>query len=260
MSKSENLGDLLLQEDILSKILVYLVDGGLHEYRRVCRKWYEVCNKLPVKLSLSLHSDYFVQPDVFPNAVSLKLTNGSVFHSAMSEDRLLSCLSELTRITHLEFSQMEWPLAAFQQNSIATSVRSLAITVGVGSGCVDFLETLRCLTGLTALDLPVGDNEVIDVAPITELKQLRTLKACLCFIVNRNNEFIFGLESQLTKLEIVHESFAVSQSAITLKVMSVAVLPSLRPKSALVANLSTHRKSELSDTRRQRREFADRRL
>ena len=73
-SANDELADLLSQEDILSKVLVHLVDSGLHECRRVCRKWYEVCNKLPVKLSLSLHGDRFVDPDRFPNAVSLKLS------------------------------------------------------------------------------------------------------------------------------------------------------------------------------------------
>ena len=263
MSTNEKLGDLLLREDILSKVLVHLVDSGLHECRRVCRKWYEVCNKLPVKLSLSLRDNCFVKPDLFPNTVSLKLSNDISWKSAVIEKHLLPWLSKLNRITHLEFSVREWPSVRFQSNllPILYSVRSLSVTVLCDCAFIDFLETLRCLTGLTALEMPIGYNDVIDVAPLTEMKELRTLKASSCFIVNRNNEFIFGTQTQLTKLEIVHVFHPVSRGVITLQVMPVTVLLSLRPYS-LVDDLSAHRKSALSDPRWKddTGRFADQRL
>ena len=69
MSANEKLTDLLLRKDILSRVLVHLIDSGLHECRRVCRRWYEVCSKLPVKLSRNPRDDRYVESDLFPNAI-----------------------------------------------------------------------------------------------------------------------------------------------------------------------------------------------
>ena len=226
METHDKLADLLLREDILSKVLAHLVDSGLHECRRVCRKWYEVCNKLPVKLSLSLSDDRRVKPEVFPNAVSLTLTDETAWHSAVIESHLLPCLSRLNRITHLEFSVEEWPLVQFQQNSPTAldSVRSLSLCLQTESAFLDFLETLRCLTDVTALKL---DKErvfgIIDVAPITEINKLRELTVNVCFLFNRQNEFIFGTQMQLTRLEVIRNDCFSRLTNVTLQVMSVPV-------------------------------------
>ena len=252
MSTNEKLGDLLLREDILSKVLVHLVDSGLHECRRVCRKWYDVCSKLPVKLSFSPRDDRCIKPDLFPNAVSLKLTDKDFCCSADIKKHLPRYLSKLNRITHLELYIVQWPLIQFQQKSMATlySVRSLSVIAWeIGPFFIDSLETLQRLTGLTALELLIRYNNVIDAAPITEMKELRTLKASSCFIDNRNKEFIFGTQTQLTKLEIVHELHSVSRGVIALQVMSAVVPLSFRSYS-LVDDLSAHPKSALSDNRR----------
>ena len=80
---------------------------------------------------------------------------------------------------------------------------------------------LRRLTDLRALELRTRNNRAgIDLAPITEMKQLRNLKASSYFIVNENNEVIFGTQTQLTKLEIVHECNS-SRTVVSLQVMSV---------------------------------------
>ena len=237
MEAHDNLGDLLSQEDILSKVLVHLVDSGLHECRRVCRKWYEVCNKLPVKLSLSLHSDCYFDPDQFPNAVS-KLSNDISCNSAVIENHRLPCLAKLNRITHLEFSMTYWPLVYCQQDSLAAlrSVRSLSFTFRTDSVFFESLETVRCLTDVTALKLDkVGVFEIPAVAPITEIKELRELSAKLCFLFNRENEFVFGTQTQLTRLGVRKDVWSFGLSSlpyiwqsdksprVTLKVMSVPV-------------------------------------
>ena len=226
METHQKLGDLLSQEFYLSKVLIHLVDSGLHECRRVCHKWYEVCNKLPVKLCLSLHSDCYFDPDQFPNAVSLKLSNDISCNSAVIENHLLPCLAKLNRITHLELSMTHWPLVHFRQDSLAAlrSVRSLSLTLRTDSVCFDSLETLRCLTDLTALKLDnVGVLGIVDVAPITEIKELRELSAKLCFLFNRESEFVFGTQTQLTRLEVRKDIWSFGLSSITLQVMSVPV-------------------------------------
>ena len=227
MEIREDLGDLLLREDILSKVLVHLVDSGLHECRRVCRKWYEVCNKLPVKLNISLHSDRYFDPDQFPNACSLKLSNDISWECTTIENHLLPCLSKLDRITHLELSITDWPFVHFLQNSLPAlhSVRSLSLSVHTESAFLDLLGTLRFLTDLRALKLdgekaPVG---TIDMAPITEITKLRELYAKLSFVVNRENQFIFGTQTQLTRLEFLSDLSYSAVGRVSLQVMSVPV-------------------------------------
>ena len=98
-----------------------------------------------------------------------------------------------------------WPLVYCQQDSLAAlrSVRSLSFTLQTDSVYFDSLETLRCLTDLTALKLDnVGVLGIADVAPITEIKELRELTAKLCFLFDQENEFVFGTQTQLTRLEV----------------------------------------------------------
>ena len=223
----EDMGDLLLREDILSKVLVHLVDSGLHECRRVCRKWYEVCNKLPVKLNIRLHRDLYFDPDQFPNSCSLKLGNDISWKCTAIENHLLPCLTKLDRITHLELSVSNWPFVHFPQKSLAAlhSVRSLSVSVHTESAFLDLLKTLRCLTHLRALKLagekvPFG---MTDTAPITEIKELRELSAQLCFLVNGENQLIFGTQTQLTRLEFLRDLSYSAVGSVSLQVISVPV-------------------------------------
>ena len=225
-SANDELADLLSQEDILSKVLVHLVDSGLHECRRVCRKWYEVCNKLPVKLSLGLRDDRCVDPDKFPNAVSLKLRNDISWNLPVIENHLLPCLSKLKHFTHLEFSITHGPLFLFPQDYLPAlhSVRSLSLTVQTESDYSEVLRTLRRLTDLRALKLDRrGVFRIMDMAPITEIRNLRKLSAKLCFLFNRENQFIFGTQTQLTRLEVLKDVLASGLTRVTLQVMSAVV-------------------------------------
>ena len=250
MSANRDLGDLLMREDILSKVLVHLVDSGLHECRRVCRRWYEVCNKLPVKLSLSLHSDRYFDPDQFPNACSLKFDAGISLDYAFMETSLLPSLSKLNGITYLEFSIAEWPPVRFQPNCSAAfhSVRSLSLKIHHKSVFLEFLETLTRLTELRALklDMAAAVSDVIDVAPITQIKKLRELSARLCFLISRENQFIFGTQTQLTKLEVLKDILPSFFTGVIMQVTSILPLSFIRLYSS-VGDLSSHPKPAFSD-------------
>lgn len=54
----------------LIAVLGYLVEHGLHECRRACRKWRDVCNKLPVRLRVP-EEKIPVAAEKFPNAISV---------------------------------------------------------------------------------------------------------------------------------------------------------------------------------------------
>ena len=59
-------------EDLLFKVLSY-VDDGLHECRRVSRRWRDACGKLPIKLGNQCLHRMGEAAELFPKAVSLTL-------------------------------------------------------------------------------------------------------------------------------------------------------------------------------------------
>ena len=111
MAADEGIADLLSQKYFLSKILVHLVDSGLHECRRVCRMWCEVCNQLPVKLKLSLNDNIPAFTDTFPNAVSLEVEKVADEDDGFIETMLGSCMSSLRNLRHLGIGRsVQWPV------------------------------------------------------------------------------------------------------------------------------------------------------
>ena len=222
----EHMRELLLPEDILLKVLDHLVDSGLHECRRVCRRWYEACNKLPVKLSLSLDDVPCLNPEQFPNAVSLKLKNEITWNSDVIKNHL-PYLTKLSRIiTHLELFIMVWPLVHPEPDcpSVFKSVRSLSLSFYNESVFRDFLETLKCLKHLRALklvDIELTYSDQINMAPITEIKELRELSANVFFLVNEGNQFTFGPQTQLTKLEALGPASVSFFAGVPLQVSNI---------------------------------------
>ena len=69
----ESLGALLEQEYFLLKVLVYVVEDGLHECRLVCRRWRDACGKLPVKLGRVSLDKLEKAADLFPKAKTLRM-------------------------------------------------------------------------------------------------------------------------------------------------------------------------------------------
>ena len=249
MSAHKGLADLLSQEYYLSKVLVHLIDDGLHECRRVCRKWHEVCSRLPVKLSLGPETHLLRKPDLFPNAGSLKLDGG--LESDSVECRLLPYLSRLNRITHLEFSLREWPSVCFRPMPLENmyTLQSLSLKVQNESVFLAFLETMRRLTELTSLKLSRvrALDMSIDVPPITEMKQLRVLRATPCFLVNQRNAFVFGTQTRLTRLEVLRDLTPSYNAHLTLQVTSPSACLHSRRVRTRADDLSTCLDSALLD-------------
>ena len=66
-----DLSILLQDEYFLSKILGFLVNDGLHECRRVCRKWRDTISLLPVTVKAPEIEDLPAVVSLFPRATSL---------------------------------------------------------------------------------------------------------------------------------------------------------------------------------------------
>ena len=210
MAANEGLSDLLSQKHYLSKILIHLVDSGLHECRRVCRVWYEVCNQLPVKLSLPLDANITAVSNTFPNAVavSLKVRREAADEDGDSVEGLLaSCMSSLGNLTHLALTRsVQWPLLLNELGPGSESLQSLlSLSVDVSNlrDHSDFLEFLKFLTGLTALTVTGEPRIVQDPNPIPEIRNLKSLTVGLPLLVTRNGELIFAASTQLTRLDVI---------------------------------------------------------
>ena len=204
----EAFGYLLLQEPFLTKILIHLVDGGLHECRRVCSTWYRVCNLLPVQLRLNWNADIASVPEKFPNLLSLATKETHVLRRFFVEEQILPCLSRLRHITHLGLAWLtEWP----SLEKIGTrlrflqSIRSLSVTFRNAHSFLDFLATLSHLTRLVTLTMSGASDAHVPMDAMMKLPSLRSLSAAPPFLFNTNREMLFGSLRQLTKFELLSE-------------------------------------------------------
>ena len=193
---------LLSQEQFLSRVLCHLVDDGLHECRRVCRQWRDVCNRLPLKLRFEPDTVTASTAQQFSNAVSVKVAlltepsfaEGEGFPHSWTDtvtDLDLACSFDVTTI----------PLIA-EGVINATALRSLFLEVR----CHDpspMIETLRSLSNLTTLRLTGSTLRPANMHPIAELRKLRSFAAVPSLLVNQDAEFLLAPTKQLTELKVL---------------------------------------------------------
>ena len=208
MPVHEGFTDLLSQEDYLVKVLGHLIDSGLHECRRVCRMWYEVCNRLPVKLRLNEDGNTAAVLDKFPNAVSLEVQgSGASGNDGYVDERLAPCVSSLSSLTHLALMRpVQWPffLAKLEPDSASwQSLLSFSAKLPNGPVYSDFLAVLRFLTGLTALKIEGPSTAAVRLEPITEIRNLKALSVGPRFLTSRDGQLIFDASTRLTRLDVL---------------------------------------------------------
>ena len=196
----------LLQEDILRRVFAHLIDSGLHECRRVCRKWRDVCNKLPSRLRFKPNTVTASTAQQFSNVVSLKVTllaeqslaEGEGFPRCWADtiaDLDLACFFDASTIPLIEEGLVS-----------PSSLRSLSFEFD----CHDpgpIIDALRSLSNLTALRL-VGFTQCrATVQPVADLQELRSLAVAPSLLANEDGEFILAPTTRLTKLEVLPFGF-----------------------------------------------------
>ena len=124
------LGDWLENDDYLSKVLRYLVDDGLHECSRVCRRWRElsfgVCPKLARVPSSRMTEMLSKYPNTVSMAVNVEDTNEDI-------NRYLDAVKRFPKIEHL----------FWQGFSRMSSYRSLLESIAVAFRLAVIFELLR---------------------------------------------------------------------------------------------------------------------
>ena len=197
---SNPLGRLLENEFYLEKVLEYVIDDGLHECRRVCRKWRDVCGRLPVKLdSNTLFDKVEVLCELFPKA------------SRVTVDELVShpCAQYIPLASFGHLKQLRVAVKAdftlpIELKSLEC-LESLRLEVWNCDALADFYSSLQFLTKLSELDLELAETKNDDppeMEPITQLRNIKKLKLYNAPLLNGKGQFLFHPLPSLTSLAI----------------------------------------------------------
>ena len=201
-------------EDLLLKTLTCLMEDGLHECRRVCRRWRDACRKLPVEL-FSVHPDKLHRMiDLFPEAVSLTMRKRLDSEDTV-ERQVIPQLSRLKNLQHLYLFCDQLSDASSLVTCLLSMDRLQSLSLRMDRDVLQIFQALRRLTNLESLNLSVSCFEQTDLEPVTELRGLRDLTIGVQLIVNKRDELLFSSPTRLTSLCIAggslegHTSFRI---------------------------------------------------
>ena len=207
------LSGLLDQEYYLVKILPHLIEDGLHECRRVCRKWRDICDQLPVHLGRIDIMEIRGAAGLFPNAASLRCPVETI-HSGARFTEDLGAFDQLKHLTlvytrdRIEPSGNIDPVPENRQifpqpleTLVSLDVRKMPTK---WSQC--FYAFLRGLTNLTSLKLKSFRPEDAPQQPFWELQSLEELAVGLQFLANRDGSLLFPTLPKLTNLSVKIDS------------------------------------------------------
>ena len=196
------LSGLLENELFLSKLLQHLVDFGLHECRLVCRKWNEVCKRLPVSLTNIPFAGIMQAPSKFPRAVRLSSSTNFRFGRLVEAFYSLAHLEQLRQL-ELNLASTSSIVYELLPGYFAALTQLETLCLRNTSCCVTHISaSLKHLSNLTKLQLhsTIGRRSRVD--PITQLIKLRALHISHVFLTNENDELLFPPGPNLTRLEV----------------------------------------------------------
>ena len=206
---ARSLSALLQTDDLLQKVLTHLVDDGLCECRRVCRRWYDICSRLPVRLHNAHSNVALAFANKFPNTDSASFLDigGSV--AGPGGRSLATGLAQMQQLRHLgllALDERELPDGLRVVLLAMNTLRSLSLTFTESPDvATEFMEVVRSLTMLTALRfLIVDDGFNLPFDPVTELRQLRQLTATPDVLWHEKLSPRFPHLPHLTRLDCQH--------------------------------------------------------
>lgn len=214
--EKEGLGDILMHEYHLLRVLEYLADSGLHECRLVCKDWCEVCRKVPVKLANVPQEKLPTVVDMFPNATALhsrvrtagggkETCNSTRIQTNFLDEEVLKHTALLKNLTCLDLKssgQSQWTFSEALESRMISMARLQKLSLSIEckeNAYVDLFTHLRHLTSLTDLEMHLAGSHGIQTEPITELKLIRRLKVTNLLTL-QNGELLFPSLQYLTHL------------------------------------------------------------
>ena len=218
------LRDPLYDKDLLRKIFAYLVEDGLHECRRVCRKWREVCSEFFTKSFRGHWKDLAEAHLTFPRAVNVSLSFRAPPSFFDNLNAWPNIVPSLTSVKRLEMD------ATFLQNCpcfvqfppmiceyVASLVQLESLTVGVLDGCTYSLIASMAahLTNLTHLKIGSAPS-LWHMQPVPGVSKLESLSLQAVNLLATDEFFniltgrgtlTFPSLTNLTRLKIRCESY-----------------------------------------------------
>ena len=204
-----SLKDILNSVYYLEKILGYLVNHGIYECSLVCRKWYAVCSRLPVKLVLVPMQTLPVVVDRFPNAVSLSFCRNIEWNDETAG--AIQSLARLERLEEIKFyelflDRMKASNALAFCTLLGEALQSChqlhSLSIGTPNNVeagdsMSLYSHISHLTGLTCLHLPGGWEQLVN-DPYTDVRNIEDLEiesVCL-----EDGQLVFPSLTHLTRL------------------------------------------------------------
>ena len=204
LSVTQGTLDALLEEQyFLHKVLVHVTDDGLHECRRVCRLWREVCSTLPVSIQRTRPAEVSTVIREFPRATSLDVGRPASY-TDVTVTRALPLLSELPKLRHLHlYLQLDRATPATLPTCFESMhcLRHLSVEIEDEMTYHIAMDAIRNLKQLERLHVDVITAIRLDPHPITELRGLRSLSAPFTVLVGRKGKLLFPFLTQLTGLK-----------------------------------------------------------
>ena len=208
--QESRLGELLDDEYFLSKVFEYLVDDGLHECSRVCRRWRRVSLRMHPRLA---RVPWEKMPDAaskFPNAVSVSVDTEA------STDDLYYYPDILTRFPNVEQLSIEGEhppdSASFSlclHHALLVALpslqRLLSLSVRLDSDQSSHSQTasaLKHLTNLTRLWVMEPKDVDIDLEPFADMRKIEELCVGPSLLIDRQGQLVFPSLTNLTTLEL----------------------------------------------------------
>jgi len=211
----DELCSLFNQEFFLMKMLQHLVEDGLHECRRVCRKWKAECSKMGVHLMARSPEDIPALVEIFSSATSVRACfesphfdqHGNLMHYCVRRN-FFTNLAALRSLKDLALKTSgNW---AFESSEVTlsclTQLQSLEIWMhGDINYITSLYSSLRFLTRLTRLALKTPDVGFLQLDPFRELTRIKELEVCLCLLRNEGGQLLFPPSQSLTRLTLGYD-------------------------------------------------------
>ena len=211
-ASAKSLGSLLGQDAFLLKVLLCVMDDdGLHECRLVCRRWRDACGELPLRIQAPLGFDASnvvkMVAERFPNATALRVEDFEGFSPTNVVDTdSIPYLSRLAKLHTLQIRLSGEQRATEKLRPVLLSLnrlQSISFRLADRRTFTLCMNTLRCLTRLTSLDL-CREHQAVPTRldPITELRSLVRLSGSFDMLVVHGNRLLFPSLTQLTELQV----------------------------------------------------------
>ena len=207
--QESRLGELLDEEYFLSKILKHLVDDGLHECSRVCRRWRSLSLRMHPRLA---RVPWEKMPDAaskFPNATSVSVDTEA------STDVLYHHPDVFTRFPNIQqlSTKGEYPpkdvsfsLCLHSALSVALPslqrLLSLSVRLHSDQSYSETTSALKHLTNLTHLWVMEPKDVDIDLEPFNDMHKIEELCVGPSLLIDRKGQLVFPGLTNLTRLEL----------------------------------------------------------